>query len=329
MKIRDIAIALPCKCITSKDVANWCGLDTEFISSKIGIENRLFLGPKESLCKLVKEACENLFARNPSLDRDKIQLLILVTQNPDFKLPHSSALIQHDLSLNTMTACFDINLGCSGYVYALSIAKGIMMVEDFTEGILVTCDPYSKIMAPWDRNTIALFGDAATATWLSAKVGGELGKADLGTDGAGAQHLIVKVGGSRFPLSCLWQPEDNTYSPKDVRLQMNGRAVFKFMMERIPESVCRCLAKNKTSISEIDYFVFHQASKFLLDKLTLRMNLEAEKVPCNLKHIGNTISSSIPILLSQMIDKEMLSKKKVLISGFGVGLSWATNILQF
>lgn len=329
MKLRDIAIAIPSKNFDAEEISKWCSLDITFIKNKIGVERRAFLGPKETLNELAKEACEKLLLRNQLLSRDKIQLVILVTQNPDYKLPHTSALIHSDLDLNPNTACFDVNLGCSGYVYALSIARGIMKTEGLAEGILITCDPYSRIMVPSDRITFALFGDAATATWLSMEEGAEIGKADLGTDGSGANHLIVKAGGSAFPLSSVWYPDGNVPNPEDLRLYMNGRAILKYMIEHVPESVYRCLEMNHVSISEVDYFIFHQASKLLLEKLTSKMGLNVNKVPSNLNHFGNTVSSSIPILLAQMIDQGLLFHKKVVVSGFGVGLSWATNIVQF
>lgn len=329
MKVRDIAVAIPAHRVSSDTLAAWVQMDRAFITDKIGVESRAFLREEENLLDLAMVACQQLWERNPALSSRQVELLMVVTQNPDFKLPHSSALLQKALALDNNTACFDVNLGCSGYVYALSIAKGFMAAEGIADGIVVTCDPYSKIMGPTDRDTLPLFGDAATATWLSRETGGELGRLDYGTDGGGANHLIVKAGGSAYPVSNLWKDAGLQYPLADFRLHMNGRAIFNFMMERVPVSVKNCLVKNDLQISDIDYFVFHQASKFLLEQLGKRMNLPPAKVPCNLREVGNTVSSSIPLLLSQMMDQRLLHQKNVLISGFGVGLSWATNIIRF
>jgi 3-oxoacyl-[acyl-carrier-protein] synthase-3 len=329
MRLRDIAFALPTKRIGSEIIAEWTGVDADFITQKIGVKTRAFLSAEETPLSLAKEACDALFSRNPQLAQDKVQLLIVVTQNPDFKLPHSSALVQNALGLDVNTACFDINLGCSGYVYALTVAKSFMVSEGITDGLIVTCDPYSRIMGKSDRDTVTVFGDAATATWLSSEAGGEIGRLDFGTDGGRARHLMVKAGGSSYPVAGIWEQEQTACRPEDFRLRMSGQGIFNFAMERVPKSVLMCLEKNKLSIPDIDYFVFHQGSKFLLENLRKRLNLDPEKVPLNLENVGNTVSSSIPLLLSQMRDKGVLGGKRVLISGFGVGLSWASTTIDF
>ncbi|MGK5091239.1 ketoacyl-ACP synthase III [Deltaproteobacteria bacterium TL4] len=329
MKLRDIAIAIPACRIDTKTIAEWTGTEASFITDKIGIESRAFLQQNEPPLSLSQQACDNLFFRNPLLIRRDIKLLVLVTQNPDYKIPHSSALLQNALKLSTDTACFDINLGCSGYVYALSVAKSFMLAEGIENGLVVTCDPYSKIMNKSDRDTITIFGDAATATWLSSESGGDIGRLDFGTDGDGAQHLMVKAGGSVSPNDSLWGVDQSSLPLADFRLSMNGRAIFNFMIQRVPHSVLNCLKKNRLSDEDVDYYVFHQASKFLLDSLRRKMDLSPDKVPCDLKNTGNTVSSSIPIILSNMMDQKSLIDKKVIISGFGVGLSWATNVINF
>ena len=329
MKLRDIAVALPSKRIDSALIAKWTGVDAEFITQKIGVKSRAFLSEDETPVNLAKQACDNLFSRNPQLARDKIRLLIVVTQNPDFKLPHSSALLQSALGLEVSTASFDINLGCSGYVYSLTVAKAFMAAEEIVDGLVVTCDPYSRIMSKSDRDTVTVFGDAATASWLSSEAGGEIGRLDFGTDGDRARHLMVKAGGSSYPVTGVWEQKPTTCRPEDFRLRMSGQGIFNFAMERVPRSVLMCLEKNKLSVSDIDYFVFHQGSKFLLENLRKRLNLASEKVPVNLEDVGNTVSSSIPLLLSQMKDQGILGGKRILMSGFGVGLSWASNIIEF
>lgn len=329
MKIRQIAFASPDNRVNSDVVAEWSGLKNEFIVSKIGVESRAFLKEEDKPIDLAIAACEKLLAGKDAPKRDAIGLLVLVTQNPDYRIPHSSALLQQALGLPASTAAFDIGLGCSGYVYALSVVKGMMQVEDIENALLVTCDPYSRIMDRIDRDTVALFGDAATATWLSREKGGVIGKTDFGTDGAGAENLIVRVGGAAKPLTGIYHQQGDPVSDRDLRLSMNGRGIFNFMMERIPTSVQRALSLNKVTAEEIDLFVFHQGSRFLLGQLAGRIGIPSEKVPINIAQHGNTVSSSIPLLLSELDQAGQLGGKKVLVSGFGVGLSWATSFIQF
>lgn len=329
MRLRQIAFSVPAQRYSSEEVAGWAGLDPGFVRDKIGIESRAFLGPDETPLSLSVQACEALFASAPDLAPSRVGLLIVVTQNPDYRLPHSSALLQKALGLGTAVACFDINLGCSGYVYALSVARAFMLTEGIEDALVVTCDPYSRIMGRADRDTIALFGDAASATWMCAHQGGELGKLDFGTDGGGAEHLIVHAGGAAQPLSAVHGEQLSQRPDRDYRLTMQGRGIFNFMMERIPTTIERCLAKNAVTRESIDLFVFHQASRFLLETLRKKLSLETSRVPVNLTHVGNTVSSSIPILLAELADRGALKGKRVLVSGFGVGLSWATNLIQF
>ena len=331
MKLRAVAAALPERAVASDEIARWSGLAEKFIADKIGIASRRFLAPDETPLSLAKRACEALFAKAPELERAKVGALIVVTQNPDFRIPHSSALLQQALGLPTGVACFDIGLGCSGYVYGLSALKGLMLAEGIRDGLLVTCDPYSRIMGRADRDTIALFGDAATASWLSAEAGAEIGRMDWGTDGAGAENLIVPAGGATRPLAGIDTPpgQEGAAQAADLHLRMNGRGIFNFMMQRLPGTLQACLEKNGVQREAIDYFVLHQASRFLLETLGSKLEIPARKMPVNLEKVGNTVSSSIPLLLSEMEDAGSLRGKTVLVSGFGVGLSWASNILRF
>lgn len=328
MKIRAIAFAEPEREISSATVAEWTELKQDFIEEKVGIKSRRFLDADERPLDLALAACKKLFAQNNGLRLEQIKLLAVVTQNPDHRIPHNAALLQQALGLGVDTAAFDIGLGCSGYVYALSIVRSMMLAEGISDALIVTCDPYSRIMGTGDRDTVALFGDAATATWLSSKSGATIGKVDFGTDGGGAENLIVRAGGAARPVSSLY-PSGEPAAERDYRLHMNGRGIFNFMMERVPQSVERALAKNDLTLDAPDLFVFHQGSRFLLDQLVGRMKLDPAKVPSNIGYHGNTVSSSIPLLLSELQADGRLAGKTVVVSGFGVGLSWATTVLQY
>lgn len=329
MRIRALAVATPQTIVDADEICDWTDTDKDFLVNKIGMDRRAYLQADEATSDLAAAACRELFAQQPQLVLDDVEALILVTQNSDYNLPHTSAILQDRLGLPTTCACFDVGLGCSGYVYALTIAKGFMQAQGMKNAVLVTCDPYSKVMDKDDRDTVPLFGDAATCTWLSAQTGAEVGMGVFGTDGSGAENLIVKWSGAAQPFGGIWGPYPEDVDPDSKKLYMNGRAIFNFMMTRVPSSIDQCLEKNSLTRENIDFFVFHQASKYLLDTLRMRLKLPEEKVPIYIKDYGNTVSSTIPIVLWNLEQEGRLAGCKVLVSGFGVGLSWATNILFF
>lgn len=324
MNIVQIASALPSWRVSSEEIAQWVNADPVFIREKIGISQRRFLAANETTTTLALQACKNLFNKTNVTVSD-IELLILITQNGEYQLPHGAALLQHALDLPTSVAAFDINLGCSGYVYGLVIVKSFMQMHGAKTALLVTCDPYSKIMARTDRDTMPLFGDAATATLLSSANGLRIADADFGTDGGGAEHLIVRRAEVERGIGLHAAQSD--VSGSNSFLSMNGRAIFNFMMTRVPRSVIRCLEKNRIDKGDVDYFVFHQASKYLLEALSEKMKLPAAKVPISIRETGNTVSSTIPLALECLMKKEDLSDKTLVLSGFGVGLSWGTVLL--
>ena len=329
MNIKSIASALPDWIVDNETVQDWCGLQADMVASKIGVLTRHFLRANQTGTDLSVRAIQNLSNGNPDFNLDKIGLLLVVTQNPDYQLPHNSALLQHRLGLSQTTACFDISLGCSGYVYALSVAKGFMLSENVNEALIVTCDPYSKCINRSNRDVAGLFGDAATVTWLRNDGSGVIGRGDFGTDGRGAESLIIPAGGSKHPQMNLDGTPVNEASESDKFLNMNGRAVFNFLLTRVPQSLESCLVKNGISREEVDFFVFHQASRYLLETLRDRMNLISDRVPISLSHTGNTVSSTIPLVLESLLKQGRCCASTIVVSGFGVGLSWATNIIRF
>ncbi|MDZ4252738.1 MAG: ketoacyl-ACP synthase III [Sulfuritalea sp.] len=329
MNIKAIASALPDWEVSNQGIADWSGLDKVMLDDKIGVRRRHFLRNDETGTDLGVKAVQRLAAENPDFDLARIGLLIVVTQNPDYQLPHNSALLQHRLELPNATACFDISLGCSGFVYALSVAKGFMLAEGVAEALIVTCDPYSKCMASNNRDVIGLFGDAACATWLRADGAGRIGRGDFGTDGSGSHNLIIKAGGAAMPRAHLDKTSAVDPDEVDHFLHMNGRAIFNFMISRVPTTVATCLSRNGLERENVDFFVFHQASRFLLETLRDRMGLDPARVPIELEKTGNTVSSSIPLVLEGLLQREDLAGRSLLICGFGVGLSWASNIIQF
>lgn len=330
MSIEAVAYAVPGIVQTAEDIAAMTGGAADFISGKVGLGERHVLAPDETGVGLSTQACEALLARYTDL-RSSIDLVVCVTQNPDRRIPHNSAGIVESLGLPSTTAAFDISLGCSGYVYAVSIVEGFLERCGMGNALLVTCDPYSRIIAPEDKETNSVFGDAATASWIRSGTGRCVTLAAVfGTDGSQGDAIEVPAGGARKPfVSILGDEGVAAYERSDLRLYMRGRAVFNFVMTTVPESIDASLAKAGLAINDIDHFALHQGSIYMLDALARRAGIPADKVLKNMDRFGNTVSSTIPMLLADLDQEGRLSGSTVLVSGFGVGLSWGTAILRF
>jgi 3-oxoacyl-[acyl-carrier-protein] synthase-3 len=302
--IRNIGTYIPEKRISNFDRKDEFGIDDRFIIDKIGIQEVSRKEKDEETSDLCVKAFKNLNAKQ-HIDVSLIDVVIVVTQNPDYNLPHTASLIHKELNLPEKVASFDISLGCSGFVYGLSVIESFMQMHNMENGLLFTCDPYSKIIDPSDKNTSLLFGDAATVTLIGKSPIFYSGKFTFGTIGEGYKELICTDG-----------------------LYMNGRSIFNFAARYVPKDVNKVLDLNKLKKNEIDIFAFHQGSKYISDTLTRRLELDESKVPFDAVKYGNTVSSSIPIILENYLEKSPNTKSnKILICGFGVGLSWASTIL--
>lgn len=317
--LTDIAVYLPETIVDDEEIRRRFGFKQDFLDNKLGIHYRHIARDDETVADMAVAAAETLFDRG-AVTRDAIDLVVLCTQNPDYRLPTTANLVQDRLGLSHGIAALDINQGCSGFVYGLSVVRGMMASESMNAALLITSEAYSKVMNPDDRNTVPLFGDGAAATLITRTGAGHIGKSVFGSDGSGADSLIVKGGGGRHP--------DRIPAGEDG-LFMNGRAVFEFMVKRVPASVGACLEANHLEPKDIDFYVFHQASRFMVSTLAKRLGLPDDKVPIVMADGGNTVSSTLPMALEKIGGCKGLSGKTVLLSGFGVGLSWATTIVQF
>ncbi len=329
MTLDAIAHALPSVRHSAADIASQTGADEAFITDKVGIRQRFVLGPGESGIDLAERACRTLFEAQ-SLEPAAVDMLVYVTQNPDRRIPHNSAGLATRLELRTNLIAFDLSLACSGYVYGLSIVEAMLASLGLETAVLVTCDPYSRIMASEDKATNAVFGDAATATLLTRNgKGGRLGKIDFGTDGSGGDAISVAAGGAAHPHVALGIDGVQAHGRAALALTMKGRDVFNFVMTRVPPSIQACLDANGLTLGEIDYFALHQGSSYMLQTTAQRAGIPDDKLLTNIADYGNTVSSSIPLLLEPLLEGGGLKAKRVLISGFGAGLSWATTVLSF
>jgi len=302
--IHSIAHYVPSSKIDNVVQAEKLGKGAEFITEKIGSTYLSIKHENEDTSDLAVKAVQSLLEKN-RLSIDEIECICLCTQNPDNEgLPHTSAIVQSKLGSPKNCAAFDISLGCSGYVYGLAAITGFMEKARLKKGVLITVDPYSKIVDTEDPNTSLLFGDAATATLISEEYVFSLGRSLFCTDGARGGAL----------------------EKKSAKLTMNGRQVFNFAATEVPKQIVQLLDEEGIDKSGIDKFILHQGSKYIVETLTKRLGLPAEKVPIKMETTGNTVSSSIPLILEDVLD--YAEDKVVLISGFGVGLSWASMILH-
>lgn len=302
--IQDIACYLPDGRLDNLLRAPALEATEELLREKIGV---LKVSRKEAhheTSDLAVLAIEALTARS-GVRLDEIDCLMVVTQNPDDRgMPHVSARVHGKLGLPRSCAVFDVSLGCSGFVYGLSILKPLMQAQGYRRGLLVTADPYSKIVNPADRNTSLLFGDAAAATLLSDSPVWHIGRFDLGSEGAEWQKIEVAA--------------------DTGHLSMDGRAVLNFSAKIVPDSIRNAMRLNNISAEQVDRYVLHQGSRHIVRQLAKRLDVAEDRAPFLAGDYGNTISSSIPILLAQGVAD---GDRTVVISGFGVGLSWASTVL--
>lgn len=307
--IRGIASYLPMGRLRNQEIFERFGFELDFLSKKLGIESRPRAAKGESTVDLCLAAVANL-REESNLPMERIGAIFVVTQTPDRVLPQCSSLVQDRLALPKTTAALDINLGCSGFVYGLSTACAFMAANRISDALLITAERYSALLDPEDRNTVPLFGDAATATWLSTDAPLYLpGRFSFGTDG-GRSEAVTAGGAEQHPL------------------RMDGRAIFSFMMSEVPGDIATCLSLNDLAADQVDLWVFHQASAYMVEALAKRVGAPAEKVAMAMAESGNTTSSTIPIALEQTCMAAEHPPGLVLISGFGVGASWASGILR-
>jgi 3-oxoacyl-[acyl-carrier-protein] synthase-3 len=312
--------------VIEKEFPEW---SIDKIASKTGINNRYIAASDETAVDMAVKASEKLFLEH-NIEKDEIDFLILCTQSPDYFLPTSACVIQERLGLNTSIGAFDINLGCSGFVYGLGVAKGLIATGQAKNILFITAETYSKFIHPKDKSNKTIFGDAAAATLISIDGFAEIGNFVYGTEGKGAENLIVKNGGLRNykKQSEIIIDEYNNYISDDY-LFMNGSEIFLFTLSAVPKLIRNTLVKNNITIEEVDLFIFHQANRYMLENLRKKLSIPEGNFYLYLEDCGNTVSSTIPIALYHARkDNLLLSEKKVLLAGFGVGYSWAGSVLK-
>ena len=287
----------------------------DFLEEKLGIERRYLAAKGDATSDYCVSAVTSLLEQS-GVSPDAIDALVIVTLNPDFIMPHTAALVQDRCGLRKDLASFDVALGCSGYVYGLSLVEAMMRAQGFSNAVLVTAVNFWRIINPDDRNTVPLFGDCATATLLSTDDPRYyVGRSTFGTNGGMREAIIVRGSG--------------TGEQGEGLLEMDGRGVFNLMMSEVPPDVRRCLELNQLSPDEVTTWLFHQASKYMVKNLAKELKLPPDRIIYDLADGGNTSSCTIPVTLSRRIltqpDAEL--PDIIGVSGFGVGASWASSFL--
>ena len=330
--IQAISYYLPPGELTNEELhARFPEWSVEKIARKTGIMSRRIAAPEVCSSDLGVESARRLFEHH-SVDPSTVDFLLFCTQSPDYFLPTTACLMQERLGIPTTAGALDFNLGCSGFVYGLSLARGLIESGDARNVLLITAETYSKFIHPKDKSVRTIFGDGAAAALIGpANDGAALGPFVFGTDGAGAPNLIVPTGGMRKPRTdAPVETADQDGNARDGdSLFMDGGEVFNFTLHRIPKLVEDVLKKAHLTADDVDLFVFHQANHYVLEALRKKMKLPAEKVYEFMSNCGNTVSATIPIALSEAFASGRVAHgTRVMLVGFGVGYSWAGCIAR-
>lgn len=315
-----IGTYLPSKVLSNEDL-EYLGWSAKKIFVKTGISQRHVTIENETALDLAYQACENLFLKY-EVDKKEVDYILYCTQSPDYNLPNNVSILHKRLDLLNSIPTLEFNQGCSGYIYGLSLSKALINSNLATKILLVTADTYTKYIDNEDRANKTIFGDGATATLLTKNEIDKFGEFIFGTDGSGSCNLCVNNSG----LS----KEKLTTEGFENRLFMNGSEIFNFTLDTVPTSIEKVLEKNNIKFEEIDYFLFHQANNFMLEHLREKLNIPKGKFPNFIENTGNTVSSTIPFLINNLNEKQILKKgDKLLLIGFGVGYSWGATIVEY
>ena len=330
--IRAISYYLPGETLTNEALAAaFPGWDVDKVYNKVGVRTRHLAGKTETAGDLAEKAARRLFEEY-GIAPGEVDFLLLCTQSPDHFLPSTACILQDRLGIPTSAGALDYDLGCSGCIYGLAMAKGLIAAGLASNVLLLTAETYTKYLHPEDKSNKTIFGDGAAACLISKeKALAEIGDFVLGTDGSGAANLMVRSGAARQPEKTgRFAVDDDGHTNYEDYLYMNGSAIFNFTLETVPPLMKSLLAKSCLEKADVDYFVFHQANKYMLSTLRKVCGIPADKFYVDLEETGNTVSSTILIGLKECLEAgRIVPGAKVMICGFGVGLSYGACLLQF
>ena len=329
--IKGISSYLPEKIVTNaellKEFPEW---SVDKVAAKVGVDSRHIAGENETAGDMAEKAARRLFDEY-NIDPKVIDFILLCTQSSDHFLPSTACILQDRLGIPTSAGAFDYNLGCSGCVYGMAIGKSFVDSGMAKNVLLLTAETYNKYLHPSDKSNRSIFGDGAAACLISNEGVAKIGDVVWGTDGSGAKHLIVETGAARHKSATgVVTIDEDGHEKYDDYLYMNGSAIFNFTLEAVPALMKDILVRNNMAKEDVDYFVFHQANKFMLNTIRKVCVLPKDKFYVNLSETGNTVSSTVLIGLKQCLEAGTITTgMNVMVTGFGVGLSWGGTILRF
>ncbi len=332
--IKAISYYLPDEVLTNEDLSrHFPTLRIDDLTRLTGVHERHISGQDETAVDLAINSAERLFEEH-HIDRGEIDFVLLNTQWSDYITPSSACVIQHSLGISQAAGTLDISQGCTGYIYGLSMAKGLIETGQAQQVLLLTSETITKSVHPEDKSNRAIFGDGASASLItrSEEPDSGIGGFMFGTDGSGFEEIIIRYGGARFPLN-RYQAEDYKDSYGNIRNEscffMNGSAIVTFSVKVVPKIPDASLKKAGLAFEEVDFFIFHQANRIILETIMKKNGIPADKTIIYLEKVGNTVSSTIPIALYHALEKGQVKKgDTVLLAAFGVGLSWAGTIIK-
>ena len=333
--INNIGFYLPPIKRTNRDLNNshpeW---SVDKISKKTGIYQRAVSSINEFSSDMGVKAAEDLFSKG--VDRETVDYLIFCTQSPDYLIPTTACIVQDKLKLRNDIGAIDINMGCSGYLYGISYAKGIINSGQSKNVLLITSEMYTKLIHPNDKSNKTIFGDGSTATLISSdnlnELSGNIGEFSFFTDGSGFDKLILRNSGAKY--SKIETKDllniDGEFVKNNSNLYMDGKSIFEFTASKVPEILNKNIKLNDLDISQIDLFIFHQANAFMMNFMRRKCGISEEKFHIYLSETGNTVSSTIPLALNNAIMEQKIKKgSTILLIGFGVGLSISSTIIKY
>lgn len=338
LHFNNVGISALAACVPSHVIDNYkytdyfSAEDVKTVVDKIGVYERRFADEKTCSSDLCYAAAERLIADN-NIDRSEIDLLVFISQTPDYRMPATSILLQDRLKLPMSTIAFDVNLGCSGFLYGLSIVYSMMQTMGLRKALLLDGETRSKVYSPKDRRSAFIFGDAGVAALIECDERFGASHFSLNSDGSRGNLIMIPGGGYRNMSSAetLKEKVVDEYGNmrSDEQGYMNGADVFNFVIVEIPKDIKRLFAEVGEDIQQMDYYVFHQANNFINSFIAKKMKLDKERIPSSIHKFGNTSSVSVPLtIVSELKEQLFGTKKRVMLSAFGVGMAWATAIIS-
>lgn len=335
LKFSGVGISAISACVPEKKVYNRdLGYlipeeDIEKTIRSIGIEERRITDGNVCASDLCFKAASRLMQDN-EIAPDSIDVLLFMSQTSDYRIPATSPILQHRLGLSQNTACMDLSLGCSGYVYALATAYAYASLPSVRRVLLLDGETFSKIVDKYDKVNAPLYGDAGTATLIEK---GDYGESIffLHTDGSGEDAVKIPAG-MRVPVSeksCAVTEREDGNRRSDLEIYMNGMDVFNFAIRVVPKSIKEIVQYSGITLNDVDYVVYHQSNRFMTDFFTKRLRINPAKVPYCIGRFGNTSSASIPLTIVSELEDSLKGRKKAVLCGFGAGLSWGTALITF